>query len=257
MRLWSAKRHRKLRPVSRVSGLFSSPAYDGGDDHAFSSSSNGYGPQVISDEGSRANKLATSLPCNGVTNGSILNHRRDSSVSDSSSSRRRCFEPWSPSTVNEQIDKKHHSEFESRALDSESGSSHDGLWSWIACVPQSADDDIVLHRVKEVFVFAEQLVVNFYTDRKANNEVLQEVLNKVNRSQLLSDSQLQAHLNNATYHTTLIRHTLISLMLDLISFESVASRSLLPKEFQSYIALAQARTRSNADDIPSKTVASV
>lgn len=257
MRLWSPKRPRKSRPGSRFNVLFpSQTTYDGGDDHAFSSSSNGYGPQVMSDKGFRPNNLAILPSGDGIATRSSSNYRTDSPVSDSSSTRQKRFEPWSPSTVNEQIDTRRSSREENCELDDEPGPSHDGLWSWIPYVPQSADDDTVLYHVKEVFLFAEQFVVNFYTDRMATCAASQEVLSKVNRSQLLSDGELQTQLSDATYHTTLIRHILISLMLDLISFESVASASLLPKEFQNYIAIAQARTRSNADEITSKTFAS-
>lgn len=255
MRLWNSKRYRKPRP-SRVSTFFaSSSAYDAGDDHAFSTSSNGYGPQVISDTGFRPNNLVTRSLENQIVEGRHPNRRQDSPVSDTSSTRRKHLEPWSTSTASgpssTEIPPRDTKENSEPILEV----SRDGLWSWIPHVAQSADDEDVRSRVKEAFLFAEQFVINYYCDQVSTSEISLEALRKVNRSQLLPMGQLQTYLAEASYQVTLIKHILISLMLDLISFDSVGSEgSLLPKEFRNYIALAKAMTRSNANDIPRESI---
>lgn len=253
MRLWNSKRYRKPRPASRVSALFSTPTvYDYGDDHAFSSSSNGYGPQVISDAGFRPNNLAIPPSGNEAVDDRSPNSLSDSSVSERPSTRKGHLEPWSPSTVyGATSTSRSPTKHDLRVLLDNAESSRGGLWRWIPYVAQPADDDTVLYRVKESFLFVEQFVLNFYTDRAAICEVSQEAMARVNRSQLLSNAQLQDHLNEAAYPTALIQHILIALMLDLISFDSVSSQGrLLPKHFQCYVALARARTRSNTNEIP-------
>lgn len=123
----------------------------------------------------------------------------------------------------------------------------EGLWSWIPHVAQSADDSTVSHRVKEVFVFAEQFVSNFYSDRPQTLPTSAESIDTVNRSRLLSTPQLRNYLVEADYQTTLIKHVLMSLLLDLISFDTeTGDGSLLPKHFQNYTMIAAARSRSTS-----------
>lgn len=243
---------RKPRRRSRVSDLFSSSTvYDVGDDHAFSTSANGYGPQVISDAAFRPNNVVRRPLEEDTIEAKNAAGHQDSPVSDSSSIRRKYADPWSASTMSGPST----TEAPPRRIDREQEGipavGRDGLWSWIPHIAQSADDDTIRYRVKEVFLFTEQFVLNHYRDQVIGSEVLQEALIKVNRSQLLPTPQLQEYLAKAAYQTTVIKHVLLSLMLDLISFNSVGSKgSLLPREFQNYTALAKARTRSDADEIP-------
>lgn len=129
------------------------------------------------------------------------------------------------------------------------------LWSWIPYVAQPADDATVSGRVKELFVIAEQYVNNFYTNREYDSNIPDDILEQVNTSPLLSTSQLQKCLSKVDYQTPFIKHILVSLLLDLISFGSNKSKlSLLPIEFQNFSILANARTRSesSSNEIPCK-----
>lgn len=124
------------------------------------------------------------------------------------------------------------------------------LWSWIPYVAQPADDATVSARVKELFVFAEQFVNNFYDDRKYDGNIRDELLEPANTSQLLSTPQLQTCLAEADRQTPFIKHILVCLLLDLISFDSGTSKtSLLPKEFQNFNVLTKARTLSESSSI--------
>lgn len=122
------------------------------------------------------------------------------------------------------------------------------LWNWIPRVSQSADDATVVDRVKSVFVFTEQFVNNFYSDQTYEHEVPDGILEKVNHSPLYPTARLRHYLSKADCQTSLIKHTLVSLLLDLIAFDSTSSTgtSLLPAEFQNYNAIASARTLSTA-----------
>lgn len=249
MRLWNSRRYRKPSRVSTFLG--SSLAHDFSDDHAFSTLSNGYGPQVIPDAGFRPNHLVTHSSEHEFGEGRNPNPRRDSPVSDSSSIRRKQLGPWSTSTASEPSSTDAPPKDTTRNYESIPQVTRNGLWSWIPYIAHSADDTDVQSQVKEVFLFAEQFVMNYYCDRVPIDEIPMDALSKVNRSRLLPMGQLQTYLIESSYQTTLIKHVLISLMLDLISFDSVGSEGfLLPQEFRNYIALAKAMTRSQPAEIP-------
>lgn len=124
---------------------------------------------------------------------------------------------------------------------------YNGLWSWIPHVTQSADDVTVTTRVREVFVFADQFVNNFFSDRHYQGHISDQTLELANSSPLLETHQLQIYLSRAVSQVPLIKHTLMSTLLDLISFDlSASERSLLPREFRNFNLIAKARTVSKS-----------
>lgn len=132
-----------------------------------------------------------------------------------------------------------------------------GLWAWIPHVMQSADDDTVVHRVLDIFTSAEQFVNNFYGDHGQESDGTNPSLERLARASQFTLSQLQHYLKNVNHKTTLIKHILISLLLDLISFQSTTSKgALLPKEFQNFNLVAEGRSRSTSDkpEVPRESV---
>ena len=124
------------------------------------------------------------------------------------------------------------------------------LWSWIPHISQSADDSTVVGRVKEVLVQAEQFVSNFYCERAHSDMRPNPHLDDINHSPiLLSVDALVAELARADHQLPLIKHSLITWLLSLISFDIDApEKSLLPKEFRNFTVLAEARGNSTETD---------
>jgi hypothetical protein len=123
------------------------------------------------------------------------------------------------------------------------------LWSWIPHIRQSADDSTVVVRVKEVLVTAEQFVSNFYYDRAHSDMRPNQHLDDINRSPLHSVDVLAIKLARADHQLPLIKHSLITRLLSLISFDIDAlEESLLPMEFKNFTVLAEARQNSTVTD---------
>lgn len=246
MVLWNSRRRGKPRDQSRVSAYFDTPRYKVGNKRNDLSSLHGY---TTHDTG----RLVTRDPsgtCAVFVDDEVrefYSPRDELHIGDVS----RVAETYSePLPVTNFVGTGAEN---GRSNQYGSGTMVDGLWSWIPHLSQSADDFTVSHNVRDIFVFAELFVNNFYTDRRDCDNNLGATIDRINHSRLLSTSQFQERLAKSRYQTPLIKHMLISLLLDLISFDFIAEQgSLLPQEFQHYTELARARTRDDSlpADIP-------
>lgn len=130
----------------------------------------------------------------------------------------------------------------------EFGPLNQGLWCWIPHLKQASDDATVTDRVKDVLVSAENFVNNFYWDRPYIGDIPDGILDCTNRSSISTD-ELNEKLRHADHQIPIIKHVLVTRLLDLISFYSPETKeSLLPVEFQNYKTLAQASVDSTPND---------
>lgn len=254
MPLWNSRRRGKPRNPSRVSAYFSEARYQTQNEHGDLSTLHGYGPQ--SPGSVRARNFSAVQPLTRYNDERVPNSPKDELHMGGVAPLAGLHPGLMPAAdVGRSTASGRSSKHADGHNDMNIAPSSNGLWSWIPHITQSTDDATISRRIREVFVFTEQFINNFYVDRPDTGNISEAVIEKINRSQLLSTNRLQTYLNEADFQTPLITHVLISLLLDLISFDSMTSqRSLLPKEYQNYTTLAIARTRNSTSDeeIPRK-----
>jgi len=121
-----------------------------------------------------------------------------------------------------------------------------GLWTWIDHVLQSKDDQTIVANIQQVVAFAEQYVNNYYLDILKQNPCKLPFFEREAFLNLPPEVSITDVLCDIVHPTTVIKHCLVALLLNSISFEGEGPvPSLLPAEFTS---LARAIRSTRADD---------